>query len=67
VWLTWIFAGISVEAVPMYNLPRPEGGELRHPPGRGNGYVRRSHRRRRDREDAAVFPWRAELTIGALL
>ena len=33
------FEGISVEAVPMYNLPRPEGGELRHPPGRGNGYV----------------------------
>jgi L-ascorbate metabolism protein UlaG (beta-lactamase superfamily) len=36
---TQLFAGISVEAVPMYNLPRPEGGELRHPPGRGNGYV----------------------------
>lgn len=36
---TQIYAGISVEAVPMYNLPRPEGGELRHPPGRGNGYV----------------------------
>lgn len=34
-----IFAGISVEALPMYNLPRPEGGELRHPPGRGNGYL----------------------------
>lgn len=34
-----LFAGISVEAVPMYNLPRPGGGELRHPPGRGNGYV----------------------------
>jgi L-ascorbate metabolism protein UlaG (beta-lactamase superfamily) len=33
------FAGISVEAVPMYNLPQPEGGELRHPLGRGNGYV----------------------------
>lgn len=36
---TQSFQGISVEAVPMYNLPRPEGGELRHPPGRGNGYV----------------------------
>jgi L-ascorbate metabolism protein UlaG (beta-lactamase superfamily) len=34
-----LFAGISVEAVPMYNLPRAGGGELRHPPGRGNGYV----------------------------
>lgn len=33
------FGGVRVEAVPMYNLPRPEQAELRHPPGRGNGYV----------------------------
>lgn len=35
-----VIAGVSVRAVPMYNLPRGDGeGELRHPPGRGNGYV----------------------------
>lgn len=34
------FAGVSVEAVPMYNIARgPTEGELRHPPGRGNGYI----------------------------
>lgn len=34
------FAGVSVEAVPMYNIARgPADGELRHPPGRGNGYI----------------------------
>jgi L-ascorbate metabolism protein UlaG (beta-lactamase superfamily) len=34
------FAGVSVEAVPMYNIARsPAEGELRHPPGRGNGYI----------------------------
>jgi L-ascorbate metabolism protein UlaG (beta-lactamase superfamily) len=34
------FGGVGVEAVPMYNLPRgPAEGELRHPPGRGNGYI----------------------------
>lgn len=31
------FAGIGVEAIPMYNLPEEEGA--RHPKGRGNGYV----------------------------
>jgi L-ascorbate metabolism protein UlaG (beta-lactamase superfamily) len=32
--------GISVEAVPMYNLPRgPSAGQLFHTKGRGNGYV----------------------------
>ena len=32
--------GISIEAVPMYNLERgPRDGELYHPEGRGNGYV----------------------------
>jgi L-ascorbate metabolism protein UlaG (beta-lactamase superfamily) len=29
--------GISIEAVPMYNLP--ETADSRHPKGRGNGYV----------------------------
>lgn len=34
------FAGVVVEAVPMYNIARgPAEGELRHPPGRGNGYI----------------------------
>jgi L-ascorbate metabolism protein UlaG (beta-lactamase superfamily) len=33
-------AGISIEAVPMYNLQRgPEPGQLFHPKGRGNGYI----------------------------
>jgi L-ascorbate metabolism protein UlaG (beta-lactamase superfamily) len=33
-------AGISIEAVPMYNLQRgPAPGQLFHPKGRGNGYV----------------------------
>jgi L-ascorbate metabolism protein UlaG (beta-lactamase superfamily) len=33
-------AGVSVEAVPMYNLQRgPSAGELFHTKGRGNGYV----------------------------
>ena len=33
-------AGISVEAVPMYNLKRgPAPGQLFHPKGRGNGYI----------------------------
>jgi L-ascorbate metabolism protein UlaG (beta-lactamase superfamily) len=33
-------AGISIEAVPMYNLQRgPEPGQLFHPRGRGNGYI----------------------------
>ena len=33
-------AGVSVEAVPMYNLSRgPEEGKLFHDKGRGNGYV----------------------------
>ena len=33
-------AGLSVEAVPMYNLQRgPAPGQLFHPKGRGNGYV----------------------------
>jgi len=33
-------AGISIEAVPMYNLQRgPSPGQLFHPKGRGNGYV----------------------------
>lgn len=34
------FGVARVEAVPMYNIARdPSEGELRHPPGRGNGYV----------------------------
>ena len=33
-------AGISIEAVPMYNLERgPEPGQLFHTKGRGNGYI----------------------------
>ena len=33
-------AGISIEAVPMYNLQRgPSAGQLFHTKGRGNGYV----------------------------
>jgi L-ascorbate metabolism protein UlaG (beta-lactamase superfamily) len=37
---TKTFAGITVEAVPMYNLQRgPEAGKLFHTKGRGNGYV----------------------------
>lgn len=33
-------AGISIEAVPMYNLERgPEPGKLYHDKGRGNGYI----------------------------
>ncbi len=33
-------AGISIEAVPMYNLQRgPAPGQLYHPKGRGNGYI----------------------------
>ena len=30
-------AGISIEAIPMYNLP--ESDDSRHTKGRGNGYV----------------------------
>lgn len=33
-------AGVSIEAVPMYNLSRgPEEGKLFHDKGRGNGYI----------------------------
>lgn len=33
-------AGVSVEALPMYNLVRgPSTGQLYHPKGRGNGYI----------------------------
>lgn len=33
-------AGVSIEAVPMYNLKRgPEAGKLFHDKGRGNGYI----------------------------
>jgi L-ascorbate metabolism protein UlaG (beta-lactamase superfamily) len=33
-------AGVSIEAVPMYNLQRgPEPGQLFHTKGRGNGYI----------------------------
>ncbi|HWT02531.1 MAG TPA: MBL fold metallo-hydrolase [Pyrinomonadaceae bacterium] len=33
-------AGVSIEAVPMYNLQRgPEPGKLFHDKGRGNGYI----------------------------
>jgi L-ascorbate metabolism protein UlaG (beta-lactamase superfamily) len=33
-------AGVSIEAVPMYNLTRgPAAGQLFHDKGRGNGYV----------------------------
>jgi L-ascorbate metabolism protein UlaG (beta-lactamase superfamily) len=33
-------AGVSIEAVPMYNLQRgPSAGQLYHDKGRGNGYV----------------------------
>ncbi len=34
---TWDWEGISIQAVPMYNLP--ETDDSRHPKGRGNGYV----------------------------
>lgn len=37
---TKTIAGITIEAVPMYNLVRgPNPGEKYHTPGRGNGYV----------------------------
>jgi L-ascorbate metabolism protein UlaG (beta-lactamase superfamily) len=37
---TKTIAGVSVEAVPMYNLQRgPSAGELFHTKGRGNGYI----------------------------
>jgi L-ascorbate metabolism protein UlaG (beta-lactamase superfamily) len=37
---TKTIAGISIEAVPMYNLQRgPSPGQLFHPKGRGNGYI----------------------------
>ena len=37
---TKIVAGVSVEAVPMYNLQRgPSAGQLFHTKGRGNGYI----------------------------
>ena len=37
---TKTFAGVPVEAVPMYNLQRgPQPGQLFHTKGRGNGYV----------------------------
>jgi L-ascorbate metabolism protein UlaG (beta-lactamase superfamily) len=37
---TKTFAGVTVEAVPMYNLQRgPQAGQLFHTKGRGNGYV----------------------------
>jgi L-ascorbate metabolism protein UlaG (beta-lactamase superfamily) len=33
-------AGVSIEAVPMYNLQRgPSAGQLFHTKGRGNGYI----------------------------
>jgi len=33
-------AGISIEAVPMYNVVHgPKAGEVYHPKGRGNGYI----------------------------
>jgi L-ascorbate metabolism protein UlaG (beta-lactamase superfamily) len=37
---TKTIAGISIEAVPMYNLQRgPSPGQFFHPKGRGNGYI----------------------------
>jgi L-ascorbate metabolism protein UlaG (beta-lactamase superfamily) len=37
---TKTIAGVSIEAVPMYNLTRgPEPGQLFHTKGRGNGYI----------------------------
>jgi L-ascorbate metabolism protein UlaG (beta-lactamase superfamily) len=37
---TKTIAGISIEALPMYNLQRgPSPGQLFHPKGRGNGYI----------------------------
>lgn len=37
---TQTVAGVTIEAVPMYNVrPNPETGEIRHTPGRGNGYI----------------------------
>ncbi len=37
---TKTIAGISIEAVPMYNLERgPSAGQLFHTKGRGNGYI----------------------------
>ena len=33
-------AGVSIEAVPMYNIQRgPSAGQFYHPKGRGNGYI----------------------------
>jgi L-ascorbate metabolism protein UlaG (beta-lactamase superfamily) len=37
---TQTVAGVSIEAVPMYNAQRgPKSGEFYHPKGRGNGYI----------------------------
>ena len=37
---TKTISGVSIEAVPMYNLQRgPSAGQLFHTKGRGNGYV----------------------------
>ncbi len=37
---TTLLDGVSIEAIPMYNLKRgPEPGKLFHDKGRGNGYV----------------------------
>jgi L-ascorbate metabolism protein UlaG (beta-lactamase superfamily) len=37
---TTVLHGVSIEAIPMYNLKRgPEPGKLFHDKGRGNGYV----------------------------
>jgi L-ascorbate metabolism protein UlaG (beta-lactamase superfamily) len=37
---TRTIAGVSIEAVPMYNLARgPKPGDVFHPKGRGNGYI----------------------------
>jgi L-ascorbate metabolism protein UlaG (beta-lactamase superfamily) len=37
---TMTVAGISIEALPMYNLMHgPKAGEVYHPKGRGNGYI----------------------------
>ena len=37
---TKMIAGMTIEAVPMYNMPPdPQSGGIFHPKGRGNGYV----------------------------
>jgi L-ascorbate metabolism protein UlaG (beta-lactamase superfamily) len=36
---TRTLGAFKVEAIPMYNLPKPAGGQIFHEKGRGNGYI----------------------------